>query len=183
MKTDLKFYEDKIDIKYFDEEYPIFKGTWFDTIDAIHTITKKKLYKKDFKTIDDYIKIRWKGISKRKFFYLRQAGRICNELKKEHDVFPNTQTLCVEIEKCAKKHHVSLSKVWSESLLIYGSVKNVNAKKISELKFNVDADNNDNDNADADNDNADADADIDNDNANTSVRSVRKGFTMDEILG
>lgn len=135
MKVDLKFYEDKIDIKYFDEEYSNFKVSWFDTIDAIYTITKKKLYKKEFKTIDDYIKIRWKGISRRKFFYLRQAGRICNELKKEHNVFPNNQSLCVEIEKCAKKNHVSLSKVWEKSLLIYGSAKNVNSKKICELKF------------------------------------------------
>lgn len=70
----LDVYESKISDKYFQD--PLHRDNLPNVIDYIYVIHKRKLYKLKYRTFGDYINFRWKGISRRKLYYLLQAGKI-----------------------------------------------------------------------------------------------------------
>jgi hypothetical protein len=89
---------------------------WFETIDAVYDICKKKQYKIKCKRLDEYLKGKWKQ-SRRTFYYLANAGKVCRELKQSHEkILPGNATVCHEIDKCSRKLQKSLSEVWTRAL-------------------------------------------------------------------
>lgn len=92
--------------------------SWLTTIDAIYEICKKKQYKGQYKNVIRYIKDRYPGINKEIFYNLKEAGKICRELKQSHTVLPGNSSLWIIMHQRILQDKRSMRfKLWySESM-------------------------------------------------------------------
>ncbi|KAI3652989.1 hypothetical protein MP228_002414 [Amoeboaphelidium protococcarum] len=86
-----------------------------ETVQAIHDIIDKKLYREKDMSIEDYFKTHW-DISRAQAYRLYNCGQVLNELK-EFSILPNRERYCRIIKKVTKLKQERV-KLWAKVIEI-----------------------------------------------------------------
>ncbi|KAJ3267919.1 hypothetical protein HK104_005558, partial [Borealophlyctis nickersoniae] len=141
----LRSYERQIAPEYLRENQPA-KEAWFDTVKAVHQIHAKALYKREYRSVANYLEKRWnKCCTPRCFYRLAGAGGVIYQLEKagfEDDrLFPSNTRLCLAIRGASRTYELGVKDVWTRLLDKFGSRDNVYSGDVSRFfRSNLDGD-------------------------------------------
>ena len=129
----LRTWEKRMVPEFLRENQPLQHG-WVETVKAVYQIHSRKLFKREYKSVENYLEQRWNDCCRKDTFYrLSNAGKVISRLEDagcEEGDLPSNTRLCLAVMGASVDYSLPLETVWIILLGQYGHRDNVSCSDV-----------------------------------------------------